>query len=98
LHPRRAAGCACGRALVNIGYLSGLGMPGDAVFDASRLQLGGTYDELIDPASRRTYVARRPESPGAVYTNYGYFALLHGPKQQRIVIVAVTRDFSAWQT
>lgn len=83
--------------IVYIGYLSGLGMLGDAVFDASRLQLGGTYDELVDPASRRTYVARRPDSPGAVYTDYGYFALLHGPKQQRIVIVAGTRDLGVMQ-
>jgi hypothetical protein len=83
--------------IVYVGYLSGLGMLGDTVFDASRLQLGGTYDELVDPASRRTYVARRPDSPGAVYTDYGYFALLHGPKQQRIVIVAGTRDLGVMQ-
>jgi hypothetical protein len=83
--------------IVYIGYLSGLGMLGETVFDASRLQLGGTYDELVDPASRSTYVARRPDSPGAVYTDYGYFALLHGPREQRIVIVAGTRDLGVMQ-
>ena len=78
--------------LVYVGYLSGLGMLGDPVFAASRLQLGGTYDELVDPATRRTFTARPPETSGGGYTDYGYFATLRGPKDHRIVIVAGTRD------
>jgi hypothetical protein len=84
--------------IVYIGYLSGLGMLGDVVFDASRLRLGGTYDELVDPATRRTYVARQPASPGAGYTDYGYFAELEGPRKQRIVVIAGTRDLGVMQT
>ena len=84
--------------IVYVGYLSGLGMLGDSVFGASRLQLGGTYDELIDPTSGRAYIARQPASPGGGYTDYGYFASLPGPKQQRILIIAGTRDLGVMQT
>jgi hypothetical protein len=84
--------------IVYVGFLSGLGMLGDPVFDVSRLHLGGTYDELVDPASRRTYVARQPETPGGGYTDYGYFAALRGPQNNRIVIAAGTRDLGVMQT
>ena len=84
--------------IVYVGYLSGLGMLGDPVFDASRLQLGGTYDELVDPETQRRYVARQPETPGGRYTDYGYFATLRGPQDNRIVIIAGTRDLGVAQT
>ncbi|MGH8178110.1 MAG: hypothetical protein ACREV5_17785 [Steroidobacter sp.] len=87
-----------GAHIVYIGYLSGLGMLGDPVFDASRLRLGGTYDELIDSATSQSYVARPPSTHGASYTDYGYFATLKGPEDNRIVIIAGTRDLGVIHT
>lgn len=84
--------------IVYIGYLSGLGMLGDRVFEASRLQLGGTYDELVDPATKRAYVARHPDRPGGEHIDYGYAAVLRGAGDKRIVIISGTRDLGVVQT
>lgn len=84
--------------IVYIGYLSGLGMLGDPVLDASRLQVGGTYDELIDRTTQRTYVARRAATSGDSATDYGYLAMLHGPNDHRILVIAGTRDLGVIET
>lgn len=81
--------------IVYIGYLSGLGMLGDPVLDASRLQLGGTYDELIDRKTRRAYVARQAATTGESTTDCGYLAALRGPNGHRMLIVAGTRDLGS---
>lgn len=84
--------------VVYIGYLSGLGMLGDMVFDASRLRVQGTYDELVDSATSRSYVARIPSTAEHAFVDYGYFATLRGPVGNRIIVVAGTRDAGVMQS
>jgi len=85
--------------IVYVGYISGLGMLGDAVFAGSRLSPGGTYDELVDATTRSTYVSSAGISSGNErYTDYGYFSSFPGPNHNRIVIVAGTRDLGVMHT
>jgi hypothetical protein len=78
--------------VVYIGYISGLGILGDAVFAASRLSPGGTYDELIDKTGKRQYVSTVAGTGESRYTDYGYFSTFDGPDHNRIVVLAGTRD------
>ena len=78
--------------IVYIGFISGMGMLGESVFTASRLTPGGTFDELDDRATNTQYVSIAPESAEAGYTDYGYFSTFSGPANNRIVIIAGTRD------
>jgi hypothetical protein len=78
--------------IVYIGYVSGMGMLGEAVFAASRLSPGGTFDELVDRATNTHYVSFAPDSAEASYTDYGYFSTFAGPANNRIVIISGTRD------
>ena len=84
--------------VVYIGYLSGLGMLGDFVFGASRLRLQGTYDQLVDSTTDRSYVARIPQTPERSFVDYGYFATMQGPAGNRIIVVAGTRDNGVMQS
>jgi len=84
--------------VVYIGYLSGLGMLGDFVFGASRLRLQGTYDQLVDSTTERSYVARMPQTPERSFVDYGYFATMQGPAGNRIIVVAGTRDNGVMQS
>jgi len=84
--------------VVYIGYLSGLGMLGDFVFGASRLRLQGTYDQLVDSTTERSYVARMPQTPARSFVDYGYFATMQGPAGNRIIVVAGTRDNGVMQS
>ena len=78
--------------IVYIGYVSGMGMLGEAVFTASRLSPGGSFDELVDRATNTQYVSIPPENLEASYTDYGYFSTFSGPANNRIVIISGTRD------
>jgi len=84
--------------VVYIGYLSGLGMLGDFVFGASRLRLQGTYDQLVDSTTERSYTARMPQTPERSFVDYGYFATMQGPAGNRIIVVAGTRDNGVMQS
>jgi hypothetical protein len=84
--------------ILYIGYISGLGMLGDSVFAGSRLSLGGSYDELVDATTRTTYVSTPATNEVERYIDYGYFASFPGPKRNRIVIVAGTRDLGVMHT
>jgi len=84
--------------VVYIGYLSGLGMLGDIVFGASRLRVQGTYDELVDSATARSYVAHIPSTSEHAFVDYGYFASLRGPVGNRIIVLAGTRDAGVMQS
>lgn len=85
--------------VVYVGYISGLGMLGDAVFAGSRLSPGGSFDELVDAATQATYVSSAVGNGDADrYTDYGYFSSFPGPNHNRIVIVAGTRDPGVTQT
>jgi hypothetical protein len=82
--------------LVYVGYISGLGMLGDHVFAGSRLSPGGSFDELVDSATNRTYLstAMPPTGSGvtAEFRDYAYFSTFDGPAGNRVVVVSGTRD------
>ena len=78
--------------IVYLGYISGLGMLADAVFAASRVTPGGSYDELIDTTTHHRYLSSAADVGETHYTDYGYFSTFPGPNRNRIVIVAGTRD------
>ncbi|MBB6094180.1 hypothetical protein HNQ60_003061 [Povalibacter uvarum] len=78
--------------LVYIGFFSGLGILGDPALAASRLSLGGTFDELIDRKSNRTYVSTAGDPSESRYVDYGFVSTFPGPGKNRVVIIAGTRD------
>jgi hypothetical protein len=82
--------------VIYVGYISGLGMLGDHVFAGSRVSPGGSFDELIDARTNRTYLstAMPPTGSGgnAEFRDYAYFSTFDGPGGNRIVVLAGTRD------
>jgi len=85
--------------VIYVGFISGLGILGDPVFAASRVSPGGSFDELIDLKTNRTYVSTAMPSQGGdgSYRDYGYFSTFDGPAGNRIMIVAGTRDTGVQQ-
>jgi hypothetical protein len=84
--------------VVYVGYISGLGMLGDRVFSASRFVPGGSYDEVVDLSTKRTYLSTAMgATPRGEFKDYGYFSTFAGPSGNRIVIVAGTRDSGVMQ-
>lgn len=86
--------------VVYVGYLSGMGILRDLVFNASRFRIGDTFDDIIDTKTGQRYASQGGGSDdgGALYKDYGYFASFRGPEGNRIVIVAGTRDAALMQT
>lgn len=86
--------------IVYVGFLSGLGVLSDPVFQGSGFKIGANYDQLIDKASGHRFTS----DWGVVadskvsHRDYGYLASLPGPAGNRIVIVAGTRDAAVVQT
>ena len=79
--------------VVYLGYISGMGMLGDRVFANSRLALGGSFDELHDQQSGKTYVSTAtPMGEGGAFRDFGYFSTFAGPNGNRVVIISGTRD------
>lgn len=85
--------------IVYVGFLSGLGMLREPLFEASGFRIGESYDELIDKAS-----GKRFSSDWSVVTDgktprrdYAYLASMPGPGGNRILIVAGTRDAAVLQ-
>ncbi|MDB5716969.1 MAG: helix-turn-helix protein [Sphingomonas bacterium] len=80
--------------IVYVGYLSGLGLLREAVFDASNFSVGTSYDELVDDATGTRYVSDWSEFQDgrSPRRDYGYIASLQGPSGNRILIIAGTRD------
>jgi len=84
--------------VVYVGYVSGLGMLGDRVFSASRFVPGGSYDEIVDLSTKRTYLSTAMGvTPRGDFKDYGYFSTFAGPSGNRVVIVAGTRDTGVMQ-
>jgi len=83
-----------GADIVYVGYLSGLGLLRDAVFDVSNLSVGSSYDELIDNRTGKHYQSDFSEIEGGrtPHRDYGYVASLPGPAGNRILVIAGTRD------
>jgi hypothetical protein len=78
--------------IVYVGYFSGLGILADAVFAASRITPGSSYDELVDTTTNRQYLSSAADVGETHYTDYSYFSTFPGPNRNRIVIIAGTRD------
>lgn len=80
-------------ALVYLGYLSGLGSLRSPVFEGSRFAVGSSYDEIIDHATARHYIASShlegSNVPGEDFALVSSFLGLDG---NRILIIAGTRD------
>jgi hypothetical protein len=84
--------------VVYVGYMSGLGMLGDRVFSASRFVPGGSYDEIVDLSTKRTYLSTAMGvTPRGDFKDYGYFSTFAGPSGNRVVIIAGTRDTGVMQ-
>jgi hypothetical protein len=84
--------------IVYIGYLSGLGLVRNALFAASRFEVGESYDELVDERTGNRYFADGPDGGrGPTKRGYGYIAAMPGPTGNRIVIIAGTRDAALMQ-
>lgn len=86
--------------IVYVGYISGLGILADAVFAASRVMPGGSYDELVDAQAQRRYLSSAADVGEMHYTDYSYFSTFPGPGPGRnhIVIIAGTRDTGVMHT
>jgi hypothetical protein len=93
--------------IVYIGYLSGMGMLQDIVFDGSRFTVGDSYDEVFDKKTRHSYVSEigsdimdppQPTGKERPYHDYGIFEKLRGPGDNTIVILSGTRDEGVRQT
>jgi hypothetical protein len=88
-----------GADIVYVGYLSGLGLLRDAVFDVSNFSVGSSYDELIDNRTGKHYQSDYSEVEGGrtPHRDYGYVASLPGPAGNRILVIAGTRDAALTQ-
>jgi hypothetical protein len=84
--------------IVYVGYLSGLRVLQEPVFERSRFTIGPTYDELIDRKTGESYVSGAGAASGdRPNRDYGYLAAFKGPAGNRFVIVAGNRDIGVMQ-
>ncbi|HEY6644863.1 hypothetical protein [Povalibacter sp.] len=83
--------------IVYVGFLSGLGILGDPTFAASRIALGGTYDELIDLQTDARYRSTGGDTTESRYVDYGFVSAFPGPGTNRVVIIAGARDTGVMQ-
>ena|ERR1700733_2056450 len=93
--------------IVYIGYLSGMGMFQDLTFAGSRFTVGESYDEIIDKATKHSYVSDvgsqimdPPKRTGKQerYHDYGMFTKFRGPGGNPVVVISGTRDEGVSQT
>jgi hypothetical protein len=93
--------------IVYVGYLSGLGILQDLVFNGSRFKVGDSFDEIIDQQTRHTYFSQtgdqyfsppQPSGTESAYHDYGIFAKLRGPGGNTVLVIAGTRDAGVRQT
>jgi hypothetical protein len=85
--------------IVYIGLFSGLSVLEDVVFEVSTLELGITYDELIDENNGNLYMSQAGSamvSQGS-YVDYGYIATFKGSSNSQFLIIAGTRDEGLFQ-
>ncbi|MDY6947947.1 MAG: helix-turn-helix domain-containing protein [Pseudomonadota bacterium] len=81
-----------GSHLVYLGFLSGMGVLADPTLASSRVAVGGTYDELIDMETNVAYLSTAADTRDSRYMDYGFLSTFPGPGNNRIVIIAGTRD------
>lgn len=80
--------------IIYIGLLSGLGPLRDPVFARSLFAFGGSYDQLIDRKTGKSYMSEAflAAPSDQMYRDYGFFATFEGPTGNRIAILSGTRD------
>lgn len=85
--------------ILYVGYVSALDKLSGFVFSRSGLEVGETYDELLEKKSGTAYMseAGMPASYRN-YRDYGLFSTFPGPGGNRFAIVAGTRDVGLMQT
>lgn len=84
--------------IVYVGYLSGLGLLSDPVFQGSRLAVGESFDEIIDRQSGRHFFSEAGAAqPQTSHRDYSYLARFTGPSGNRILVVAGARDIGVMQ-
>jgi hypothetical protein len=85
--------------VVYLGYLSGLGMLTDFVFEGSELALGETFDELIHLPTGASFISEAGMPSGRQsYRDYGLFSTLPAPGGNQFVFIAGMRDEGLMQT
>lgn len=80
--------------IVYIGLIGAMGVLEDTVFSGSGFAVGESYDEIVDTASRRSYVseeARRLAAP-VFYRDYAYVARFRAPGGSLVGVVAGARE------
>ena len=85
--------------IVYLGYLSGLGTLRGPVFSGSRFAVGGSYDEIVDRRTGRSYTAgahldRNDRTPSR---DYAIISCFPGVTGNWITVVAGTRDAALMQ-
>ena len=85
--------------IVYLGYISGLGVLRAPVFAASRFAVGGTYDELVDSKTGKSYVSQEggPVTGESSQRDFGYVTAFKGPQSNRILVIAGARDVGLMQ-
>ncbi|WP_123905461.1 helix-turn-helix domain-containing protein [Sphingobium cloacae] len=85
--------------IVYVGFLSGLGMLRDPLFQASGFSIGESFDELIDRKTGKKYLADWGmfEGDSTPINDFGYIASMPGPAGNHILIVSGTRDAAVMQ-
>lgn len=79
--------------IVYVGYISALDKLLDFVFASSSLEVGVTFDELVDKETGHTYMSEAGlPADSRNYRDYGLFSSFPGPNGNQFVIVAGTRD------
>ena len=82
-----------GNDVVYLGYLSGLRILQEQVFEAARFGVGETFDQLVDRRSGKTYDSNAALAPHDLSNHdLGYLASLRRPTGERLVVIAGARD------
>ena len=79
--------------IVYLGYISALEQLNDIVFAASSLQVGRSYDELLNLQTGRYFTsdAGLPEK-GQQFRDYGFFSTFPASSENQIIVVGGMRD------
>ncbi|MGY2737094.1 helix-turn-helix domain-containing protein [Sphingomonas sp. UYP23] len=85
--------------LVYLGYLSALGPLRDPVFSNSRFKIGGSYDEIVDRRTGKSYMAgsHLDETASNSTQDYALITCFTGVSGNWITVIAGTRDAALMQ-
>ena len=85
--------------IIYIGLFSGLTFLENIVFGVSSLELGQTYDELINKEDGTLYISQAASSlvTRGNYIDFGYISNFRGASDNQFLIIAGTRDEGLFQ-